>query len=429
MFAARRCLMNPVSVTAVIGFLCITYLSSSQAQDLSTPPADSQQRMQALLEDSPWRSASLNSLSTRAVHSSNPRLNELARLLALEVQTRDNIRLVNILGRNDVINLSDLFYLSGVDSTFIRSDAVEFVKRRNEFTGITRVVNMLARLYEERVVVLAQPSIDSMSALANKTVAMGMPGSGEHITGSLIFQLSEVQVQTIHVNTADALEQLEARKLDAVVLLLGPDGELANDSGSVDGENLAMWWRTLARRDIQVLPVELNDALAEVYVASRLAAADLPGLLDETDSSPTLAVQTILAAYRWSPRNPRHEMASRFVRAFMDSQSTLQEGESARAWQGLDFEFEVPGVPQLGTVRTVLQERADAKALAVEARKAERVALMAQRMTRLEDQQAQIDQLIAERLNDATDEEVNQLQELIEELNALVDELDLDGEN
>jgi len=383
-------------------------LAQAQSTENSSEPAGAEQRMSELLKNAPWRSATVNGQSTRSVFSNNPRLAKLTGQLAAEVQVRDDLRMVNILGRNDVVNLSDLFYLKGVDFAFIRSDTIEYVKRRNEFPGITRVVNTVGRLFEERVVILVQPSIRSIKDLQGKTVAVGLPGSGEHITSSLIFELSDIQAITRHVETAQALDELQPGGVDAVVVLLGPDGHLATDSGTLSSDKTSSWSRNLARKNIAVLPLPLSDELA---------------LLSENESTDTLAVQTILAGYRWSPRNARFQMSSRFVRAFMESQLTLQEGENAKLWAELDFERPIPGISQLSTVRTVFREREEVRRQALEAQKAEETARLEQRMDRFRQQQATVDQLIAERLENASEDELNQIKKLIDEFDQVDENL------
>jgi len=396
-------------------------LGLAQTTENSNEPAGTEQRMSELLQKAPWRAASVNGQSTRSVFTNNPRLAKLTGHLAAEVRDRDDLRMVNILGRNDVVNLSDLFYLRGVDFTFIRSDTIEYVKRRNEFPGITRVVNAAGRLFEERVVILVKPSIRSIKDLQGKTIAVGLPGSGEHITGSLILELSDIKASTRHVETGQALDELQPGGVDAVVVLLGPDGLLATDSGALSGDKTSSWSRNLARENITVLPLPLSDELASVYSAAELTPQDLPGLLAENESADTLGVQTILAAYRWSPRNSRFQMSSRFVRAFMESQLTLQEGEHAELWAELDFELPIPGISQLSTVRNVFKEREELRLQALAAQQAQETARLEQRMERFKQQQAKVDRLMAERFENADEDEMNQLKKLIAEFE-LIDE-------
>ena len=368
-------------------------------------------------EAAPWRSSDVNARTTALVFSDDQRFDDPMRALSNVVAERDKLRLIRILGENHVRNLYDLLYLRGVDMALVRSDAVEFVKRSNEFPGITRVVNVLARVSEEKILLAAGNAVRTIDDLAGKRVALGRRGSGEHLTGSVILETLGIDAKIVHLPLAEAAEQLGNGEIDAMIRLIGTQ---AADRSGLDGSRDERWLldRLENMEGIGILPIGLNDDLADIYTQARLTDDDLPRLLEEGVELRTLAVQTVLAANRWPPQHPRYEQMTRFVQSFLASADALTDGASADYWAGLDFDAEVPGVPRLNILAAL--EEAEALAARRVAR-SERISDLSARKAALEQRRERINALLADRLGGSEEAE---LQALLNQLDQLVEELD-----
>lgn len=410
---------------ATITLVLLTGVAIAQESEINPNSAasDSLTVKSAMIDDAPWRTRSQNAQTTRMLFPVDPEL-ELSnpvRELATVVAAKDNIRLVTILGRNDVVNLSDLLFLQGVDSAVVRADAVEFVKRQNEFPGITRVVNTLARLHEQKLVILARADIDSIEQLDGKKVASGIKGSSEHVTASLVLEMLEVNVTQIDIPTDQAISQLIEGQINALFYLRSPRSSDDNQEASARQKANDPLAKIVDTDQIIALPLTVNDELSSVYTQAELTSTDLPGLIDNEQTIAAVAVQVILAGYRWNPRHPRYAMAARFTTALIDSKDELQNGNTADYWAELDFKFDVPGIQPLNTVRSLYAQR---EAEELQARQAKQALAQAQfeiQKRLLDEKQAEINLMISERLGDA---DLATLQELKNELEVMMDVLD-----
>ena len=101
---------------------------------------------------------------------------------------RDDLRILPIMGKGSLQNVTDILYLKGVDLCIIQSDVLTFVRDRKIHKGLDRRLNYITKLYNEEFHLLARRQIGSMKDLEGKTVNIGLPGSGTTVTSSIVFQ-------------------------------------------------------------------------------------------------------------------------------------------------------------------------------------------------------------------------------------------------
>lgn len=88
--------------------------------------------------------------------------------LASVLDNGDELRVLPILGKGSVRNISDLLYLRGVDLAIVQSDVLSYIREQNIHPNIEQRIRYITKLYNEEVHVLAGPDIKSLKDLAGE---------------------------------------------------------------------------------------------------------------------------------------------------------------------------------------------------------------------------------------------------------------------
>lgn len=344
-----------------------------------------------------------------------------------EVAFHGGLRLVPSASESPLQSLYDLLFLKGVDAAIIRSDVVEFVARHGGYTSVRNVVNTMARLRRDKLVLVSSNEITSLDGLQGKVISLGERSSSAHLTGAVLLAAAGIEAQHRYLPSEEALEQLDSGEIDAMLHLIPyPGGDTASGSSSqtgfanqqeaslvlsgADAHSTAALANAEPLETARVLPIEISPELARVYTPSTLSSDDLPGLIDRGTLVNTLSVDTILAAYRWRPETARHADMTSFTEAFIKGLEHLQAEKSSPFWTGVALNAEVRGVVQLPMVDTAIATLASEAAAASEASKA----LARQtRVNGLKNKRELILSRMREKASSANDKE---LQRLLDEL-------------
>ncbi len=256
----------------------------------------------------------------------------------------DRLRVLTIIGRGSLQNLSDIMYLKGVDVGIVQSDVLTYANRHDLFPGMRQLVQYIAKLYDEEVHILARKDIARVEDLAGKKVNIGVRGSGTAMTASVLF--GSLGIPAIPTNDDDekALDRLERGEIAAVVLVAGQPARLFADAGA-KGDGL------------HFLPVPMLPALADTYRRAQITHAAYPRLVAEGAPVPTIAVGSVMAVYGWPPGSPRYIKVARFVDAFFSKFHEFQRPPRHPKWQQVDLSAEVPGWTRFAAAQQWLTQR------------------------------------------------------------------------
>jgi hypothetical protein len=374
------------------------------------------------------QASQVNESTIGLVFSNNELMDSAIRELDSEVKLHAGIRLVPIMGRDDVQNVYDLLFLKGVDAAIVRSDALEYVRRRGNFPTVGNVVNAMLAVHEDKILILANKDINSINDLNGKKVVVGEYASGEYITANVLSDILGLTPELVYAEIPDGLELLKNGEASAVIFLLTAEhAEHADEEDHVDSPALTAVDNFDAGENFHALPLPVgNTDLDAVYTQSELTPDDLPNLINDGENIPTYSVDTVLAAYRWRSNNPRYEKSTRFVSAFIDSIEHLKVGKNPEFWGDLDVTAPVHGMTRLAVVDEVLIERErqieaelqERLAQIEAAKESERLAKIA----RLAEQREQILDLLDKKITNASDTE--ELQNLLDEINDFANKLE-----
>jgi TRAP transporter TAXI family solute receptor len=240
-----------------------------------------------------------------------------------------DVRVIAVLGKGSVQNISDIMLLRGIDIGIVQSDALTFARRNRLLPGVDTQIQYIAKLYDEEVHVLALQRIRSIEDLAGQVVNVDGRGSGTAMTASLLFEALGLSVQVANDPQDVALTRLRRGEIAAMVFVAGKPARLfagiEPDSG------------------MRFVPLPPTPALLETYLPTSLSASDYPALIPAGETVETIAVGAVMAVYAWPPGSERHRKVARFVDAMTNRFAEFQRPPRHPKWREVNLAAQVPG--------------------------------------------------------------------------------------
>jgi TRAP transporter TAXI family solute receptor len=239
------------------------------------------------------------------------------------------LRVIAIIGKGTLQNISDIILLRGVDIGIVQSDALAFARRNRLVPGVDSQIQYIAKLYDEEIHLLARPGTETVADLAGQVVNVDGRGSGTAMTASLVFDGLGIRPTVAHDPQDVALTKLRAGEIAGMVFVAGKPARLfatvPPDSG------------------LRFLTIPATPALLETYLPSTLTAADYPTLIPPGGSVETIAVGAVMAVYAWAPGTERHRKVARFVEALNARFDQLLRPPRHPKWREVNLAAQVPG--------------------------------------------------------------------------------------
>lgn len=238
-------------------------------------------------------------------------------------------RVVPVVGKGSLQNLTDLKFLRGIDIAILQADVLDYAKEQRLLPGLDGVT-YITKLYNEEFHLLARPEIKNIADLANKKVNVDLLLSGTAITATRLFDMLRLQVTATHDSQQVALEKLRNGEIAALAFVAGKPAPLfLTELKGEDG--------------FHFLAVPFNQAAGVVYAPTQLTATDYPGLVPQQQPVDTVAVGSVLAAADLRQSPERYRNVTNFVEAFFTGfQSLLASGNHPK-WQEVNLAAELPG--------------------------------------------------------------------------------------
>ncbi|MBK1662693.1 TAXI family TRAP transporter solute-binding subunit [Paracraurococcus ruber] len=251
--------------------------------------------------------------------------------LAAVLDGVDGLRLLPIIGKGSLQNLSDLLYLRGVDLAIVQSDVLAAAAQQRVFPRMEQQVQYVTKLYDEEVHVFAGPGIATLADLGGKLVSMDNRGSGTAMTATLVFARLGIPIQPVYEATVDATEKLRRGEIAAMVRVTGKPARFT----------------TPLPEGARLLPIPLNEGLLETYLPASFSATDYPGLVPAGATVETIAVGAVLAAYNHT-QPERRDRLLRFSRALALKFENFMRPPRHPKWREVNLTAGVPGWTRFG---------------------------------------------------------------------------------
>src|SRR6516164_7857236 len=222
-------------------------------------------------------------------------------------------RVLPVVGKGALQNISDLNLLHGIDIAILQDDILNYARQQNLFPDLDNRLTYIAKLYNEEFHLLARRDIKTVTDLGYQKVNVDQRGAGTEVTASRLFSLLNVPIIATNDDQAVALEKLKRGEIAALAFVAGKPAPIFSDLASSSG--------------LHFLPIPLNPAVTAAYVPARLAADDYPALIVANQPVDTVAVGAVLAAANLEPDSERYKNVADFVDAFFTGfQSLLTPG-------------------------------------------------------------------------------------------------------
>jgi TRAP-type uncharacterized transport system substrate-binding protein len=238
-------------------------------------------------------------------------------------------RVLPVVGKGALQNITDLKLLRGIDMAILQVDVLDYVKQQNMFPGIEYWANYITKLYNEEFHLLARQNIKSIADLANQKVNVDLRGAGTEVTAARLFQLLKIPVATTNDEQEVALDKLRKGEIAALAFVSGKPAPFFQAVNGKDG--------------LHFLAIPLDPAVTAAYVPTRLTAADYPALVPQDQTIDTVAVGAVLMAANLQVGTERYRNLVNFVDTFFTGfQSLLDPGHHPK-WREVNITAELPG--------------------------------------------------------------------------------------
>jgi hypothetical protein len=186
----------------------------------------------------------------------------------------------------------------------------------------------IAKLSGEPIEVVAARDVADLRQLAGREVGFGPADSADATSAAALFNALGVAPRPAYEPLADALNDLAAGRLAAVV--------------AVDGRCAPTLAEFGADRRFHELAVRWTPALRSVYAPARLTAKDRPNLIDVAERIDTVAPPRALIALDAAPGSPRAQAAAALTKIFFEGFDRLLVPDKDGAWRDVNLAAEAP---------------------------------------------------------------------------------------
>jgi TRAP transporter TAXI family solute receptor len=237
-------------------------------------------------------------------------------------------RILPVVGKGSLQNLTDLRALRGIDLAIVQTDALELARRQGG-AAVDASVTYVAKLHTEELHLLAGPQVTRIADLAGKKVNIGAPGGGSAVTAPALFELLKIKIEPTAFAPSEALAKLRAGEIAALATVVGKPTPAFQALPAGEG--------------LRFVAIPLTPEVVATYLPTRLTAEDYPGLVDAEAPVDTIAIGTVMLAANLTPDSERYRNVVQFVDAFFTQFPQLLEPPHHPKWQEVNLAAELPG--------------------------------------------------------------------------------------
>lgn len=263
--------------------------------------------------------------------------------MAAVLDDSKRLRILPVIGKGSLQNITDLLYMRGIDVAIVQSDVLEFIRKQNLHPTLDQRLRYVTKLYNEEVHILAGRGTARLADLAGKKVNIDTVGSGTAITAATLFDALGVSVEATNFDQPLALDKLRKGEIAAMVYVAGKPAGLFH--GIEPGSGL------------HFLSVPLTADLLRVYLPSSLTHIDYPAVVDENRPADTVAVGAVMAVYNWERDSDRYRRTAAFVSAFFDNFAEFLKPPRHPKWQEVNLAADLPGWTRFPAAQEWLDRR------------------------------------------------------------------------
>jgi TRAP-type uncharacterized transport system substrate-binding protein len=253
-------------------------------------------------------------------------------------------RVLPVMSKGSLQNLSDLHNLRNIDLAIVHTDLLDSVRAQNaDLTYVTK-------LYTEEFHLLAGADVKSVDGLTGKKVAVGGRDSAMAFTAVRVFELLGVRIEPIFEDAPLGLEKLRRGEVAAVAYVAAKPSPFIADVRPGD--------------HLHLVPVPQRHDLLAAYAPAGLTNSDYPSLVADTPVD-TVSVGTVMLAANLPTNTERYRNVANMVEAFFTQFPTLSEPGHHAKWREVSLAAELPGWHRFAAADAWLKRNQNTPAVAM----------------------------------------------------------------
>lgn len=258
----------------------------------------------------------------------------VVRALARDLNHREGLRLLPVVGEGSVQAVSDVLRLDGIDAALIPSDSIQYADTQGLMGRDSGKVMFLARMATLKLALVTRKSTKSVAELGGKRIATGPANSAGFAAGEWVFGSLGIAFTRVAASGPDALNALVSKQADAA-LVMGTD-----DLGRMPDPEA-----------YHVLALPLPEALRSIYAPALLSPEEMGAMGAGRQPVETLASALVLAVFNWDERNP-HSVVLHKLAAALLADGRMQDGDAVP----YNLAADVPGLSRHAAASRALEE-------------------------------------------------------------------------
>ncbi len=249
--------------------------------------------------------------------------------MARVLDDQSNIRVLPVLGKGPVRNVSDILFLKSIDMGAVAADVPEFFRLQYGIPDITSQLRYIARLYHNEIHVIARSSIRSIFDLNGRRIIA--PTDVGFYSARVIFnRLGMTASFDYATDDAKSIQKLIDGEADAYIVSTGKIFQLARN---IRNDN----------RTLHLVTIPYDRRLQDLYLPTTLSSEEYPNLLQPGETIETVAVSMLLVSYNWPENTERYRKVARFVDAFFSNYDEFMKPPRHPKWRESSIVATIPG--------------------------------------------------------------------------------------
>ena len=240
-----------------------------------------------------------------------------------------NVRVLTVLGKGPVHNVTDVLSLKAIDMGVVVADVPEFYRLQYKIPDITAQLRYIVKLYNNEIHVVAPTSVKSIFDLAGKQIVASTDVG--YYAAKVIFHRLNIDASFDYwTDDASAIQKIVDGEADAYI----------GSTGKVFG-----LLRTVKNEDhrLHLVTVPYDRRLQDLYLPTTLSSDEYPNLLTPGETVDTIATSDLLVTFNWPEKSERYKRVANFVNALFSKFSEFQKPPRHPKWKEASISAVIPG--------------------------------------------------------------------------------------
>jgi TRAP-type uncharacterized transport system substrate-binding protein len=240
-----------------------------------------------------------------------------------------NVRVLAVLGKGPVHNVTDILSLKAIDMGVVVADVPEFYRLQYKIPDVTSQLRYIVKLYNNEIHVVAPTSVKSIFDLAGKRI-VASTDVGYYAAKVIFHRLNMDASFDYWTDDASAIQKIVDGEADAYI----------GSTGKVFG-----LLRTVKNDDhrLHLVTVPYDRRLQDLYLPTTLSSDEYPNLLTPGETVDTIATSDLLVTFNWPEKSERYRRVANFVNAFFSKFNEFQKPPRHPKWKEASISAVIPG--------------------------------------------------------------------------------------